>query len=52
MLLLCAFITGVALLAGIAVSAQLEAVRAGVSDPLLLDADDDGVPAARAAAGS
>ncbi|GLZ54011.1 YihY/virulence factor BrkB family protein [Actinomycetospora sp. NBRC 106378] len=51
-LLLWAFVTGVALLAGIAVSAQLEAVRAGVTDPLLLDADDDGVPDERAVTGS
>ena len=43
-LLLWAFVTGVALLAGFAVSAQLEAVRAGVVDPLLVDEDDDGVP--------
>ncbi len=43
-LLLWAFATGVALLAGFAVSAQLEAVRAGVVDPLLTDVDDDGVP--------
>lgn len=51
-LLLWAFVTGVALLAGIAVSAQLEAVRAGVTDPLLVDADDDGVPDERAVTGS
>ncbi|HEY2220653.1 YihY/virulence factor BrkB family protein [Actinomycetospora sp.] len=43
-LLLWAFATGVALLAGFAVSAQLEGVRAGVVDPLLADLDDDGVP--------
>jgi YihY family inner membrane protein len=43
-LLLWAFVTGVALLAGFAVSAQLEAVRGGVVDPLLVDADEDGVP--------
>jgi YihY family inner membrane protein len=43
-LLLWAFATGIALLAGFAVSAQLEAVRAGVVDPLLADLDDDGVP--------
>jgi hypothetical protein len=42
--LLWAFVTGVALLAGFAVAAQLEAVRAGVVDPLLVDEDDDGVP--------
>ncbi len=51
-LLLWAFVTGVALLAGMAVSAQLEAVRAGVPDPLLVDADDDGVPDERATTGS
>ena len=50
-LLLWAFATGVALLAGLAVSAQLEAVRGGVEDPLLLDADDDGVPDERAPVG-
>lgn len=43
-LLLWANITGVALLAGIALAAQLEAVRAGRFDPLLADADDDGIP--------
>lgn len=43
-LLLWAFATGVALLAGFAVSAQLEAIRAGVVEPLLTDHDDDGVP--------
>jgi YihY family inner membrane protein len=43
-LLLWANITGVALLAGVALAAQLEAVRAGGSDPLLHDADDDGIP--------
>jgi YihY family inner membrane protein len=43
-LLLWAFVTGVALVAGFAVSAQLEAARAGVVDPLLTDRDDDGVP--------
>lgn len=43
-LLLWAFVTGVALVAGFAVSAQLEAVRAGVVEPLLADLDDDGVP--------
>jgi uncharacterized BrkB/YihY/UPF0761 family membrane protein len=43
-LLLWAFVSGVALVAGFAVSAQLEAVRAGVVEPLLTDRDDDGVP--------
>jgi YihY family inner membrane protein len=43
-LLLWANVTGIALLAGIALAAQLEAVRAGVPDPLLLDSDDDGIP--------
>ena len=43
-LLLWANVTGVALLAGVALAAQLEAVRAGRADPLLLDADDDGIP--------
>jgi hypothetical protein len=43
-LLLWANVTGVALLAGIALAAQLEAVRAGRADPLLTDADDDGIP--------
>ncbi|NMO89088.1 YihY/virulence factor BrkB family protein [Actinomycetospora sp. TBRC 11914] len=43
-LLLWALATGVALVAGFAVSAQLEAVRAGVVEPLLTDRDDDGVP--------
>jgi YihY family inner membrane protein len=43
-LLLWANVTGIALLAGIALAAQLEAVRAGRSDPLLLDSDDDGIP--------
>lgn len=43
-LLIWANITGIALLAGIALAAQLEAVRAGVPDPLLLDSDDDGIP--------
>lgn len=43
-LLLWANLTGVALLAGMAVSAQLEALRAGMDDPLLPDADDDGIP--------
>ncbi|HVL83892.1 MAG TPA: YihY/virulence factor BrkB family protein [Pseudonocardia sp.] len=43
-LLLWANVTGVALLAGFALAAQLEAVRAGLPDPLLPDADDDGIP--------
>ncbi len=43
-LLLWANLTGVALLAGIALAAQLEAVRAGRIDPLLADTDDDGIP--------
>ena len=43
-LLLWANVTGVALLAGVALAAQLEAVRAGGSDPLLVDSDDDGIP--------
>ncbi|WP_219415561.1 YihY/virulence factor BrkB family protein [Pseudonocardia nigra] len=43
-LLLWANVTGIALLAGIALAAQLEAVRAGRSDPLLPDSDDDGIP--------
>jgi YihY family inner membrane protein len=43
-LLLWANVTGVALLAGIAMAAQLEAVRAGRPDPLLPDSDDDGIP--------
>ena len=43
-LLLWATVTGVALLLGVAVSAQLEAVRAGQGDPLLPDEDDDGIP--------
>ena len=33
-----------ALLAGVALAAQLEAVRAGGSDLLLTDSDDDGIP--------
>ena len=44
-LLLWANVTGTALLAGVALAAQLEAVRAGGSDPLLRDSDDDGIPA-------
>jgi YihY family inner membrane protein len=43
-LLLWANVTGIALLAGIAVAAQVEAVRAGRTDPLLADSDDDGIP--------
>ncbi len=43
-LLLWANVTGVALLAGVALAAQLEAVRAGAGDPLLRDSDDDGIP--------
>lgn len=43
-LLLWATVTGVALLAGVAVSAQLEGARAGVTDPLLPDSDADGIP--------
>ena len=43
-LLLWANVTGIALLAGVAVAAQIEAVRAGRADPLLADSDDDGIP--------
>jgi YihY family inner membrane protein len=43
-LLLWANVTGIALLAGLALAAQLEAVRAGQPDPLLPDSDDDGIP--------
>jgi YihY family inner membrane protein len=43
-LLLWANLTGIALLAGIALAAQLEGVRAGQSDARLLDSDDDGIP--------
>jgi YihY family inner membrane protein len=43
-LLLWANLTGVALLAGLALAAQLEAVRGGRPDPLLADSDDDGIP--------
>jgi YihY family inner membrane protein len=43
-LLLWANVTGVALLAGVALAAQLEAVRAGGGDPRLVDSDDDGIP--------
>ena len=42
-LLLWANITGIALLAGLALAAQLEAVRGGRPDPLLPDSDDDGI---------
>jgi len=43
-LLLWANVTGIALLMGAALAAQLEAVRAGLPDPLLADSDDDGIP--------
>lgn len=43
-LLLWANITGTALLAGVALAAQLEAVRAGGPGPLLRDGDEDGIP--------
>jgi uncharacterized BrkB/YihY/UPF0761 family membrane protein len=43
-LLLWANVTGMALLGGVALAAQLEAVRAGLPDPLLPDSDDDGIP--------
>lgn len=43
-LLLWATVTGVALLGGVAVAAQLEGVRAGVVEPLLPDSDADGIP--------
>ncbi|MDQ4119617.1 MAG: YihY/virulence factor BrkB family protein [Actinomycetota bacterium] len=43
-LLLWANVTGIALLAGVALAAQLEAVRVGQDDPRLPDADDDGIP--------
>jgi YihY family inner membrane protein len=43
-LLLWANVTGMALLGGLALAAQLEALRAGVHDPLLADSDDDGIP--------
>jgi hypothetical protein len=42
-LLLWANPTGIALLAGIALAAQLEAARVGRTDPLLADTDD-GIP--------
>jgi YihY family inner membrane protein len=50
-LLLWANVTGIALLAGVAVAAQVEAVRAGRADPLLPDSDDDGIPNEQAHAG-
>jgi YihY family inner membrane protein len=43
-LLLWATATGIALLLGVAVAAQLEGARAGIGDPLLLDENDDGIP--------
>lgn len=43
-LLLWANVTGMALLGGVALCAQLEAVRAGHPEPLLPDVDDDGIP--------
>ena len=43
-LLLWANVTGIALLTGVALAAQLEAVRAGQADPRLSDTDDDGIP--------
>jgi YihY family inner membrane protein len=43
-LLLWANVTGIALLAGVALAAQLEAVRAGQGDPRLPDTDEDGIP--------
>ena len=43
-LLLWATATGVSLLFGIAVAAQLEGARAGIGDPLLADSDADGIP--------
>ncbi|MDN5931407.1 MAG: YihY/virulence factor BrkB family protein [Pseudonocardia sp.] len=43
-LLIWANLTGIALLAGLALAAQLEAVRAGQPDPMLRDSDDDGIP--------
>jgi YihY family inner membrane protein len=43
-LLLWANVTGIALLMGAALAAQLEAIRAGLPDPLLADSDDDGIP--------
>ncbi|WP_232661573.1 YihY/virulence factor BrkB family protein [Pseudonocardia sp. TRM90224] len=43
-LLIWANVTGIALLAGFALAAQLEAVRAGRPEPLLPDSDGDGIP--------
>jgi YihY family inner membrane protein len=43
-LLLWANVTGIALLAGLALAAQLVAVRGGRPDPLLADSDDYGIP--------
>ena len=43
-LLLWANVTGFALLGGLAVAAQVEALRAGRPQPLLADSDDDGIP--------
>lgn len=43
-LLLWANISGITLLGGIALAAQLEAVRAGRPEPLMADADGDGIP--------
>jgi YihY family inner membrane protein len=43
-LLIWANVTGIALLAGFALAAQLEAVRAGLPEPRLSDSDDDGIP--------
>ena len=43
-LLLWANVTGIALLAGVALAAQLEGVRTGQDDPRLPDTDDDGIP--------
>ena len=43
-LLIWANLTGIALLGGIALAAQLEAIRAGYPDPLLVDRDNDGIP--------
>lgn len=43
-LLLWSNLSGIALLAGIALAAQLEAFRTGQTDPRLPDSDDDGIP--------
>lgn len=43
-LLIWANVTGIALLAGFALAAQLDAVRAGLPEPRLSDSDDDGIP--------